>query len=269
MHPHLDFDLMRAQIDALHKRGINAPIYLSAGWDELAAREHPGWRVVTPEGELIRQRGTPHRRRLGVPRFRLALSRLSLPPGRGGDGDLSRRRRHLHRHLLRARLGRAPGRRRGWRSRGSTGPIPRIASPSPSRPRSSSSSGSARRSASTTRSGRSSSISATSAAAAATSSNTSPTSRSNRCRPPSGATSTFPVSARYVDTLGIEFLGMTGKFHHRLGRGRRLQEAGGAPLRMRRDAGAGRPLLDRRPPPSDRRASTRRPTARSAPPMLT
>ena len=24
----------------------------------------------------------------------------------------------------------------------------------------------------------------------------------------------FPVSARYVDTLGIEFLGMTGKFHH-------------------------------------------------------
>ena len=24
----------------------------------------------------------------------------------------------------------------------------------------------------------------------------------------------FPVSARYVETLGIEFLGMTGKFHH-------------------------------------------------------
>ena len=58
IHPHLDFDLMRAQLDALHKRKINAPIYLSAGWDELAAREHPGWRVVTPEGELIRQRST-------------------------------------------------------------------------------------------------------------------------------------------------------------------------------------------------------------------
>ncbi len=58
-HPHLDFDLTRAQLEALHKRGINAPIYISAGWDELAAREHPGWRVLTPEGQLIRQRGEP------------------------------------------------------------------------------------------------------------------------------------------------------------------------------------------------------------------
>jgi hypothetical protein len=58
-HPNLDFDLLRAQIDALHGAGINAPVYLSAGWDELAAREHPGWRVVTPEGKLIRQRGEP------------------------------------------------------------------------------------------------------------------------------------------------------------------------------------------------------------------
>jgi hypothetical protein len=58
-HPHLDFDLLRAQLSALHKRGINAPIYVSAGWDELAAREHPGWRVVTPEGVLIRTRGEP------------------------------------------------------------------------------------------------------------------------------------------------------------------------------------------------------------------
>ena len=59
MHPHLGFDLMRAQLDALHKRDILAPIYLSAGWDELAAREHPGWRVVTPEGVLIRQSAEP------------------------------------------------------------------------------------------------------------------------------------------------------------------------------------------------------------------
>jgi Hypothetical glycosyl hydrolase 6/Beta-galactosidase trimerisation domain len=56
MHPHLSFDLMRQQIDSLHKYGIKAPIYLSAGWDELAAREEPGWRVVTPEGVLVRQR---------------------------------------------------------------------------------------------------------------------------------------------------------------------------------------------------------------------
>ena len=58
-HPHLDFDLLKAQLDALHKRNIKAPIYLSAGWDEKSAREHPGLRVVSPEGQLIRQRGEP------------------------------------------------------------------------------------------------------------------------------------------------------------------------------------------------------------------
>ena len=58
-HPNLDFDLTRAQLASLHAQGINAPIYVSAGWDELAARDNPGWRVVTPEGVLIRQRGEP------------------------------------------------------------------------------------------------------------------------------------------------------------------------------------------------------------------
>ena len=99
-HPHLDFDLTRAQLDALHKHGINAPIYISAGWDELAARENPGWRVVTPEGVLIRQRGEPLGAGLGVPRFQLALSRLPLPADRRGDRPLPGRRRHLHRHLF-------------------------------------------------------------------------------------------------------------------------------------------------------------------------
>jgi hypothetical protein len=40
MHPGLKFDLLRAQIDALHAMGINAPVYLTATWDELAAFEH-------------------------------------------------------------------------------------------------------------------------------------------------------------------------------------------------------------------------------------
>lgn len=52
MHPHLEFDLLRAQIDALHGVGINAPIYLTATWDELAAFEHPEWRTVSPDGTL-------------------------------------------------------------------------------------------------------------------------------------------------------------------------------------------------------------------------
>ncbi len=52
MHPHLDFDLLRAQFDACKEAGIQAPIYLSAGLDNLAAYEHPEWREVSPEGCL-------------------------------------------------------------------------------------------------------------------------------------------------------------------------------------------------------------------------
>ncbi|MDP9813793.1 hypothetical protein J2W42_006669 [Rhizobium tibeticum] len=49
-HPGLKFDLLRAQIDALHQVGINAPVYLTATWDELAATEHPEWRTISPDG---------------------------------------------------------------------------------------------------------------------------------------------------------------------------------------------------------------------------
>jgi hypothetical protein len=52
MHPGLEFDLLRAQLDALHSVGINAPVYLTATWDELAAFEHPEWRTVLPDGTL-------------------------------------------------------------------------------------------------------------------------------------------------------------------------------------------------------------------------
>ncbi len=60
IHPHLDFNLARAQLDALHARGINAPLYTTAGWDELAAREHPEWRIVSPEGGSPRAGTTPN-----------------------------------------------------------------------------------------------------------------------------------------------------------------------------------------------------------------
>lgn len=52
MHPHLEFDLLRAQLDALHAAGINAPIYLTATWDEYAAHTHPEWRTISPDGSL-------------------------------------------------------------------------------------------------------------------------------------------------------------------------------------------------------------------------
>ena len=50
IHPHLHTDLLRAQYEACKEAGIAAPIYLSAGVDNLAAEEHPEWREVTAEG---------------------------------------------------------------------------------------------------------------------------------------------------------------------------------------------------------------------------
>jgi len=49
-HPHLNFDLLRAQYDACREVGIATPIYLSAGVDNLAGEEHPEWREINAEG---------------------------------------------------------------------------------------------------------------------------------------------------------------------------------------------------------------------------
>ncbi|MEM7624141.1 MAG: alpha-amylase family protein [Planctomycetota bacterium] len=49
-HPWLKFDLLRAQFDACKEIGINAPIYLSAGYDELMADEHADWQVQFIDG---------------------------------------------------------------------------------------------------------------------------------------------------------------------------------------------------------------------------
>ena len=43
MHPGLDFDLLGSQIDAAHEIGVKTPVYLSAGLDEKTARRHPEW----------------------------------------------------------------------------------------------------------------------------------------------------------------------------------------------------------------------------------
>lgn len=60
MHPGLGFDLLRGQIDALHAVGINAPVYTTATWDELAAFNHPEWRTVSPDGGTPRFLTTPN-----------------------------------------------------------------------------------------------------------------------------------------------------------------------------------------------------------------
>ncbi len=43
MHPHLNFDLLGAQIEAAHEIGVSTPVYISAGYDEKAIAEHPEW----------------------------------------------------------------------------------------------------------------------------------------------------------------------------------------------------------------------------------
>ena len=54
MHPNLSFDLLGAQVEALQSVGIKTPIYLTAAWDELSADRHPEWLIINPET------GEPH-----------------------------------------------------------------------------------------------------------------------------------------------------------------------------------------------------------------
>lgn len=51
MHPHLDFDLLDEQIKACREIDVKCPIYLSAGIDQHATYEHPEWRVITKAGK--------------------------------------------------------------------------------------------------------------------------------------------------------------------------------------------------------------------------
>lgn len=53
IHPSLTFDLLGAQIEALHGAGIRAPIYISVGWDELMADLHPEWQQIDHTGRWV------------------------------------------------------------------------------------------------------------------------------------------------------------------------------------------------------------------------
>ena len=43
MHPHLKFNLLKAQVDAAHELGLKTPIYLPIGWSVKDAEDHPEW----------------------------------------------------------------------------------------------------------------------------------------------------------------------------------------------------------------------------------
>lgn len=45
MHPGLNFDLLGAMIEAAHEINVKTPVYISAGLDEKMARRHPEWLI--------------------------------------------------------------------------------------------------------------------------------------------------------------------------------------------------------------------------------
>ncbi len=52
-HPHLKTNLLKEQIEACHKRNIRVPIYITVQWDHYTANEHPEWLVMNDQGCLI------------------------------------------------------------------------------------------------------------------------------------------------------------------------------------------------------------------------
>lgn len=52
-------DLLGEQIQALHREGIRCPIYITVGWDALAAQEHPEWRAMFKDGQFGDWAGQP------------------------------------------------------------------------------------------------------------------------------------------------------------------------------------------------------------------
>lgn len=53
MHPNLEFNLLREQIDAAHEIGVQVPIYLTAGVHNVASSLHPEWRAIGADGKYL------------------------------------------------------------------------------------------------------------------------------------------------------------------------------------------------------------------------
>ena len=53
MHPGLDFDLLAAQIEACKEIDINVPVYLTAGVNDVAADANPQWRQIGYDGRYL------------------------------------------------------------------------------------------------------------------------------------------------------------------------------------------------------------------------
>ena len=46
VHPHLKFNLLKEEIEAIHDAGAKAPIYITMGWSKLDADMHPEWHQI-------------------------------------------------------------------------------------------------------------------------------------------------------------------------------------------------------------------------------
>lgn len=80
IHPHLDFDLLGEMIEAAHEIGVRTPVYLSAGLDEKLARRHPEWLIRDAEDHTrwVKDFMTPgyHEFCLGTPYLDILLAQL-------------------------------------------------------------------------------------------------------------------------------------------------------------------------------------------------
>jgi len=59
IHPHLKFDLLRAQIEACKEIDVKVPVYLTAGVDNVAAEAHPEWREIDKDGAITGWTSSP------------------------------------------------------------------------------------------------------------------------------------------------------------------------------------------------------------------
>ena len=55
-HPHLTRNLLKEQIEACHARDIRVPIYLTVQWDQFTSERYPEWLVIDQDGKQV---GTP------------------------------------------------------------------------------------------------------------------------------------------------------------------------------------------------------------------
>ncbi len=51
-HPYLERNLLAEQIEACHALDIRVPIYITCGLDELSYRAHPEWCEISPQGQM-------------------------------------------------------------------------------------------------------------------------------------------------------------------------------------------------------------------------